>query len=54
LKIAESEAFDVVFLDVILPDGNGLDHISNLRAFLHNRKSLFLQVAGRLMERNWR
>ncbi|MBW2018488.1 MAG: response regulator, partial [Deltaproteobacteria bacterium] len=31
LKEAASEAFDVVFLDVRLPDGNGLDALPRIR-----------------------
>lgn len=30
---AVSEGYDIVFLDVALPDGNGLDHLSEIRSF---------------------
>ena len=46
LKIAESEAFDVVFLDVILPDGNGLDYISNLRGISSQPEIIILTGGG--------
>lgn len=32
LRRAEAGSFDVIFLDVILPDGNGLDSIADLRS----------------------
>ena len=30
-RLAAAEPFDVVFLDVLLPDGNGLDQLANIR-----------------------
>ncbi|MCE5263638.1 MAG: sigma-54 dependent transcriptional regulator [Deltaproteobacteria bacterium] len=46
LRIAAAEAFDVVFLDVILPDGNGLDSISNLRAGSSHPEIIILTGGG--------
>lgn len=46
LRIAASQAFDVVFLDVILPDGNGLDYISNLRAVSSQPEIIILTGGG--------
>jgi two-component system, NtrC family, response regulator len=46
LKMAAAEAFDVVFLDVSLPDGNGLDHISELRAVSSQPEIIIVTGSG--------
>ena len=46
LKIAASGSFDVVFLDVVLPDGNGLDQISEIRAVSSQPEIIILTGLG--------
>ncbi len=46
LRIAATEDFDVVFLDVMLPDGNGLDYISKLRAVTSQPEIIILTGGG--------
>ncbi|MBA4423328.1 MAG: Fis family transcriptional regulator [Syntrophus sp. (in: bacteria)] len=46
LRLAASDAFDVVFLDVVLPDGNGLDHISEIRAVSSEPEIIILTGSG--------
>lgn len=45
-RIAASDAFDVVFLDVVLPDGNGLDSISEIRAVSSEPEIIILTGSG--------
>ena len=46
LRLATSDAFDVVFLDVLLPDGNGLDRISEIRAVSSEPEIIILTGSG--------
>ena len=45
-RIASSDGFDVVFLDVVLPDGNGLDSISEIRAVSSEPEIIILTGSG--------
>jgi two-component system NtrC family response regulator len=44
--LAAAESFDVVFLDVALPDGNGLDHLSEIQSFTSNPEVIILTGGG--------
>lgn len=46
LKKAVSEAFDVAFLDVQMPDGNGLDILPELRATASSPEVIIMTGAG--------
>jgi two-component system NtrC family response regulator len=46
LRLAQSESFDVVFLDVMLPDGNGLEQLSNIRAVSSEPEIIILTGLG--------
>jgi len=46
LRVATAGAFEVVFLDVILPDGNGLDSISEIRAISSEPEIIILTGSG--------
>jgi len=46
LKKAVSEAFDVAFLDVQMPDGNGLDILPKLRATASSPEVIIITGAG--------
>ena len=46
LRLAASGSFDVVFLDVVLPDGNGLDSISEIRAVSSEPEIIILTGGG--------
>ncbi len=45
LRLAAAEPFDVVFLDVILPDGNGLTRLSDIRA-VPSRPEIIILTGG--------
>lgn len=45
-KLAASGSFDVVFLDVMLPDGNGLDHLSDIRSGSSEPEVIILTGGG--------
>lgn len=45
-RIAASESFDVVFLDVMLPDGNGLARLSEIRAVSSEPEIIILTGSG--------
>ena len=45
-RLAASEPFDVVFLDVMLPDGSGLDQLSNIRAVPSQPEIIILTGGG--------
>jgi two-component system NtrC family response regulator len=46
LMLAASDSFDVVFLDVILPDGNGLDRISEIQSASSEPEVIILTGSG--------
>jgi two-component system NtrC family response regulator len=46
LRLAASDSFDVVFLDVILPDGNGLDRISEIQSVSSEPEVIILTGGG--------
>ena len=46
LKTASTREFDVVFLDVNMPDGNGLDFIPKFQATLSSPEVIILTGAG--------
>ena len=46
LRLAASDAFDVVLLDVLLPDGNGLDRLSEIRAVSSEPEIIILTGSG--------
>ncbi|MBN1380524.1 MAG: sigma-54-dependent Fis family transcriptional regulator [Deltaproteobacteria bacterium] len=46
LRYASSTPFDVVFLDVILPDGNGLDKLTEIRNYASSPEVIILTGAG--------
>lgn len=46
MHLASRRYFDVVFLDVLLPDGNGLDHLSAIRDATSKPEVIILTGAG--------
>jgi len=46
LKLVSTESFDVVFLDVRLPDGNGLDKLAEIREAASEPEVIILTGAG--------
>jgi two-component system NtrC family response regulator len=46
LKLASSGQFDVVFLDVLLPDGNGLEKLTEIRNCASSPEVIILTGAG--------
>ena len=46
LRLAAADAFDVVFLDVLLPDGNGLDRLPEIRAVSSEPEIIILTGSG--------
>ena len=46
LRLAASDSFDVVFLDVALPDGNGLDHLSEIQSVSSEPEVIILTGGG--------
>jgi DNA-binding response OmpR family regulator len=51
LKLVQSETFDVMVLDIMLPDGNGLDLCRQIRAMGVATPILFLTARGEVGER---
>ena len=45
-RLVLEEYFDVVFLDVVLPDGNGLDHLSEIRSVSSEPEVIILTGGG--------
>jgi two-component system NtrC family response regulator len=45
-KLAASGSFDVVFLDVVLPDGNGLDQLPEIRSVFSEPEIIILTGGG--------
>ena len=54
LKAVTSKAFDIVFLDVLLPDGNGLDALPTIGIKRERQRLLSLLERVSLMELNLR
>ena len=46
LEIAATEAFDIVFLDVLMPDGNGLELVSKIRETSSTPEVIIMTAAG--------
>ena len=46
LRLVSQHSFDVVFLDVLLPDGNGLDKLSEIRDAASGPEVIILTGAG--------
>jgi len=45
-RLAASGSFDVLFLDVMLPDGNGLDHLSEIQSVSSEPEVIILTGGG--------